>query len=500
MPLFTKVRRGVQRSRASAHQLVAALAVTVAFAQQRAVLESPAKFIVLRCSGRAGKTRAFLLKWLQVKEDKPGEISAYVALTLESAMRLAWSQLKQMDKELQLGLTFNIGKHTITDSKGSQLVLLGANRSDLIDVLRGFPMVLVGFDEAAFFRGGLLEKAIDEAVLIRLADHDGDCWVMSTPGYVPSGYHHEICEGKKEGRRGWQFFHWDFFDNPHLPSERVAKRLGLDEAGKRQWREDYARQTREKKGWTETSPAYVREFLGLPADDLGSLIYKVDRKRHCVQAMPESFTTHRDSWVCVLGMDYGSTNATAWVLWAFERGSADVYMVKARKAYGLAPSVVADITRDEWIKVYQPEAFVGDPAAKAYIDELRVRCQISVESADKVDKRAHQRSMNDGFLFAPNPRIHIVEPECEAYLDEAEKLGKDPRFGEQHHKYGAEDPGAENDCCDAGLYGYTRVYAWLEGLMVKLEADELAAKQEGAEIDPADQVSLNRDDPYEYVL
>ncbi len=475
MSLFGPVRRSVERAAAALQKTVAALATTIAFAKQREVLEAPAKFIVLRCSGRAGKTRAFLLKWLQVKEQKPGQVSVYVALSLDSAMRLAWAQLKQMNDELGLGLTFNIGKHTIEDGKGSKLILLGANRSDLVDVLRGFPMVLAGFDEAAFFRAGLLERAIYEAVLIRLADFDGECWVMSTPGYVNSGFHFDICEGRKAGFQGWQFFHWTFFDNPHLP----AGRDDLSDEQRREWRLEYARKTRERMGWTEDSPGYVREFLGLPADDIASLIYKLSRKRHCIQDMPESWSTQRHRWHTVLGMDYGSTNATSWVLWAFEHHSPIAYCVKARKLYEQSPSQVADITRNEWVDVFKPDVIVGDPAAKAYIDELRVRQQIAVQAADKLDKRAHQRTFNDALTFSPEPRMFFVEPECEEYLDEMEKLGKNPKYAVNHPKYGEEDPGAEKDACDGGLYGYTKVWAWVEELR-RVEAEAEAERQRRA--------------------
>lgn len=450
--------------------------LALAFGVQREAIMCRESMVGLVCSGRAGKTRGFLLKWLEVKERKPGQISVYVALTRQSAERIAWTQLKLMNKEYGLGLKFTEDDLTAVDASGSQLVILGANRDDLIDVLRGFPIVLIGFDEAAFFRSGLLKRAFEDAVLVRLMDYDGECWIMSTPGYVLAGYHYEIVTGKV---KGFRIFSWTFFDNPHLP----AARPDLTDEQKRAYRVEWARKTRERRGWTEKTASYVRDFLGKYADDPDARVYKFTRELHCVQQMPKSWHENRSRWTKVLGADYGSTNAFALVLWAFEEGSPDCYMVKAQKWYGKTPSQTADLTQ-EWVTEFAPDVIVGDAAAKGYIDEARERHQLPIENADKLHKLAHIRWMNDAYTFVatekvdgvkverPAPRIRIVEPDCEDYCSEAEKLGKDPRYDQHHVKHGAEDPNAENDACDAALYGWTRCYAWLGGIPPENDNDD----------------------------
>lgn len=450
--------------------------LSLAFGKQREAIECREKQVAFLCSGRAGKTRAFLLKWLEVKHRKPGRISIYVALTRQSAKRIAWPQLKQMNVEHDLGLTFNEAELTVRDQKGSQLILLGANREDLIDVLRGFPMALIGFDEAAFFRNGLLQRAIDDAVLIRLMDLDGELWVMSTPGLVRNGYHYNITDGRDNpntGIQGYRVFHWTFFDNPHLPLSPISD--GMTEPEKRAWRVEQARKDRVRKGWTEDTPSYGREYLGKYADDKDARVYKVSRDIHCVQEMPKSWAEHRNRWTVVLGIDYGSTAAFALVLLAFEEGNPTVYMVRALKRYGLAPSLTADLTK-KWADDYRPDVIVGDSASKGYIDEARHRHQLPIENADKLHKRSHIEWMNDAYRFVadgkPAPRLLIVEPECEDYLSEADKLGWNPKHDKGHPKYQQdEDPRAEKDALDAGLYAYTRCYAYLEGLPTEENED-----------------------------
>jgi hypothetical protein len=461
--LFARVRRESAEQRKARTKRFDPVAA--AFGQQREAITCHALFLALCCSGRSGKTRGACLKWLEVCERKPGELSAFIGLTLKSAKRTAWRQLKKLDQEHGLGLAFNVAELTITHPNGSQLILLGANRDDLIDVMRGSPFAFVFLDETAFFREGLVQNLIDDALLIRMMDLEGELWIASTPGYVLAGYHYDVVSGLKPG---WRVFQWTYFDNPHLPEYPVEsdpeKRYAL--------RLKAAVAVREKMGWTEDTPSYVREWKGLYVDDPEALVYAFNRQLHMVDEVPADFYTNRSAWHVVIGEDFGSTNATAWVVWAFRKHSPDVYCLRAFKRYGLPPSECADITRDLKAE-FNPDAIVGDSAAKGYIDEHRARHQIEIQGADKQGKRAHQISMNDAFRAVPAPRIRLVRGQCDEYAGELEKLGKDPRFDKRHPRYGEEDPRAENDLCDAGLYGWWHCWAWVEEYE-RQEAEEKA--------------------------
>lgn len=445
--------------------------ITLAFGEQRKAIECRAKQVALLCSGRAGKTEGAILKWLEVIRRKPGFATPFITLTRQSAKRIAWPKLKELDRRLGLGLKFNEADYIATAPCGSSLHLIGSNREDLVDILRGFAMPLCLIDEAAFFRGGLLAKVI-EAVRIRLMDLDGELWVFCTPGYVEAGDFYEITKSAESARAsGFELFSWDFFSNPHLP----LLRPDLTDAERFAWRVAYAAEQRRLNGWTEDSPAYVREFKGRWVDDPDSRVYKFKRSTHMIpaSALPANFHTHPERWTKVLGIDYGSSNAFAQVLWAFEQGNPTVYGLRARKRYGLAPSLCADATKalvDRW----GPQAIVGDAAAKGYMDEARLRHALPIELAEKQHKRAFIEFMNDGWRFSPKPRILLVEGDCgddpgqlgcDEYADELEKLDWDPKYERGHPKYQqVENPARENDACDGGLYGWRRCYAYLEGL------------------------------------
>lgn len=469
MSLFGAVKRVVERHNAAVRARVTP--VDLAFGVQREAIECHDPFVVFCCSGRSGKSRGAVIKWLEVADRKPGQLSCFIALTLAQAERIAWRQLTRMNKELGLGLTYNKGDHIINHPNGSALILLGANRDDLIDVLRGTPFAFVYFDEAAFFRDGLLKQAVEDALLIRMLDLQGEMWVASTPGYVKAGYHYELVSGM---RPGWRFFHWTYFDNPHLPEYPVEP----DAMKRRLMRMQHAASIRETQGWSEESPSYMREWRGLYADDLEALVYAYRAEIHLVDRMPESWLTNRANWHTVLGLDFGSTNATAWTVLAFEKHSPIVYVVETRKEYGMAPSAQADITK-QYRDDYHPDVIIGDSAAKGYIDEHRTRHQIGIQLADKQGKRSHQILLNDALRAvtpegAAAPRIRFVRDATKSLQDELMKLGKDPRFGPNHEKYGTENPNAENDACDSFLYGWWKCWAWLEEYR-KAEAEKRAA-------------------------
>jgi hypothetical protein len=481
--LFGRVRRSVERQRTAAATRVRP--VDLAFGQQREAIECHEPFVVFCCSGRSGKSRGAVLKWLEVAERKPGELSCFIALTLAQAERIAWRQLKRVDKELGLGLKFNKGDHTISHPNGATLILLGANRDDLIDVLRGTPFAFVYFDEAAFFREGLLKQAVEDALLIRMMDLQGEMWVASTPGYVKAGYHYELVSGRKPG---WRMFHWTYLDNPHLPELPWEP----DDMKRRLLRIEAARKIREVNGWNEDSPSYVRDWLGRYTDDLESLVYAFRPEIHYVDDMPPSWYTNRERWHTVLGIDFGSTNATAWTVLAFEKHSPIVYVVETRKEYGMAPSLTADVTKT-YIDTYHPDVVIGDSAAKGYIDEHRIRHQIAIELADKQGKRAHQMLLNDALRAVANdnnpaPRIRLVRGTCASLADELSKLGKDPRFGPNHERYGEENPNAENDQADSFLYGWWKCWAWLEE--IRKAEDEAAEKERLSRLDPLGNTAL----------
>lgn len=452
------------------------------FAEQLAAVHDPAPFVSLLCSGRAGKTEAATLKWHVVRALQPGQISVFVSLTRESAKRIIWAKLREQNTKYNLGLTFRLADLTIEDALGSKLILLGANAEHLVDTLRGFPIVFACFDEAAFFRRGLLERCIEDAIRIRLFDYGGQCWVMSTPGLVPQGYFWRITTGKEPG---WALHHWSLLQNPYLPKTAAQKTPEERHAIKVAW----ISAEMKRSGWTETHPSYQREFLGQWVADPDSMVYNI-REYNIIQAMPVTWFTRRQDWVCVLGIDYGVTKATSHVLLAFEENNPCVYIVRSRRDVGLAPSEGAAITR-HWQDTERVSRTIGDAGGlgKAFVEEAQ-RLGILIEPADKLGKRSHQEFFNDASRAG---RLRIVERENEELITEMEQLQFEP-FPKEDPRYRLrEDPRGKKDLADGALYGFMGTWAWLSSFAHDPEAPMRA---EG-DPNPTDR-DMGSDDPLRY--
>src|SRR5512147_275946 len=183
------------------------------FPKQAALIQDESTYIAALCGRRAGKTTAALERWHVVRQRKPGLESIYIGLTRESAKAIAWSILQKQNQDKNLGLTFNKADLCVTDARGSTLRLVGANRDDLLDVLRGRPFQLVIIDEAAFYRLGLLPRLIAEVVEPALIDHSGQLMLLGTPGLTKNGLFYRATTGLEVK---WSRHSWTMLDNTYL--------------------------------------------------------------------------------------------------------------------------------------------------------------------------------------------------------------------------------------------------------------------------------------------
>ena len=454
----------------------------LAFGWQAEAIACHDKQVALDCGGRAGKSRGALLKWCEVKARKPGFLTPYIGLTRESAKRIIWPQTFAVNEELGLGLKPHFADLTFTDAQGSVLSIIGANREDEIHKLRGFPMVLAILDEGAFFRDELLRQLIYDVIGPRLADADGELWVMSSPGLVPAGLFYRITTGEQPGLK---VFRGAYMDNPHLPLDLPGQPPRTLEE-KRAEREKYLRDLRARNGWDHCQkcgrhedgheateecadfqhhPTYQREWLGLWVRDDEELVYAFRRGRHLIEAMPADYEVRKHEWIHVIGIDYGYTGATAWVVLVFRGYGSDptVYVVESDEQTGLTPGQVGERTQ-ALANRYEAAILVGDPAAKGYISESNVRFALGVEDAEKTEKRAYQELMNGDFRSTSpdgTPRIQVVRSSNQGLCEDWEKLPwkdypkDDPRWHTE------EDPRFPNHRPDAALYGWRRCMAYL---------------------------------------
>ena len=212
-------------------------------------------------------------------------------------------------------------------------------------------------------------------------------------------------------------------DNPHLDREGYRRSLELLDA---------------------TTRAQLLD--GIWVADGSGLVYPYDPTRCDVAATPE-LTRH------VLGIDYGVTDATAFVVVGWREHDPTVYVVHAEKTSKTIPSEAAQRAR-ELAARYRVDRIVGDEGGlgKGFAEEARRRFGVPIQPAEKTNKRGYQ-SLLAGAL--ERGEVRLLMPQGRALAAEwAELPWNDTRTHEAE--------GFENHASDACLYAWRAAGAYRE--------------------------------------
>lgn len=398
------------------------------FPQQRRFVEDAARHKAALCSRRAGKTHAAIAKLVKTAQEHAGVTVVYLALTRQSAKRLAWRPLIGFNERYGLGLDFHHSDLEARLPNGSVIIIAGADDVRRIERLRGDKYKLVIIDEAASFRPSILATLIREIIRPALMDLQGQLVLMGTPGAACVGPFYDATTGNEDG---WSVHRWTVLDNPHIPH-------AADEMA--------AEQKRNK--WADDHPILMREWKGQWVRDLGSLVYPYDVQRNHVDRLP---SLPPSGWHYILGIDFGVTDATACVVVAWHEQDPTVYVVESEQRTGVIPSEAA-----AWVKQLQSrydfDRIVGDVGGlgKAFAEEMRRRHAIPVHAAQKSDKRGAQElmagDMKSGLVRVVGRANAELCEEWSILQWNADRTAEDERFA--------------NHLSDAALYAWREAKGW----------------------------------------
>lgn len=405
-----------RNGRAAAAQAIPAKLETLLFDKQQRFLYDPAKRKAALCSRRAGKTFCCALYLCMVAMAIPDSVCVYIALSRKNARRLLWPVLKRLNRDQQLGLTFNDVELEARLPNGSQIWLTGANDRSEIEKLRGEAYPLAVLDESASF-GPYLEELVEDVLEPAMLDYDGTLCMIGTPAAHCTG---KFFDATMDPTQGWSVHQWTVLDNPHIPNAKAW----LDERMQR-------------KNWTDTHPTYLREWRGRWVRSAESMVYRWSDGAAFSQ-LPSGC-----EWEYVIGVDLGFEDATAFVIEAFSRDRPDVYVVDEFKRSKLIPSDIAAQLR-EYVSTYNPISIVCDTGGlgKSIAEELSQRYAMNIKPANKAGKLANIELLNgdlDAGLFRARADSALVGEWKTLQWDEDRKK-EDSRF--------------DNHLSDAALYAY----------------------------------------------
>jgi phage FluMu gp28-like protein len=193
-------------------------------AGQQPIADNPARFRVLACGRRWGKTR--LGAALCIKVALEGGRAWWVAPSYKMA-QVGWRLINRLAQQIT-GAEVRRGEMLVTMPSGGEVQVRSADNPDS---LRGEGLDFVVMDECAFMQ----EEAWLEAIRPALSDRLGRAVFISTP--KGRNWFWRAFQAGQSSNGEWASWQIPTVDNPHIDAAEVeAARLGLPE---RVFRQEY---------------------------------------------------------------------------------------------------------------------------------------------------------------------------------------------------------------------------------------------------------------------
>lgn len=178
---------------------------------QRTVALSPARFKILRCGRRTGKTYFIIIDSLSLALLYPNLSIAYIGLTYGHAKDVVWEDYLKLAEGL---IAYkNSQELLIKLHNGSRIKLYSW---DSIDNMLGKKYHKVYCDEAAVPKN--FKKAWDDVIEPTLLDYHGEAWITSMPR--GKGQFKKLIDDSKV-KDDWEDFHFTSYDNESIPDVKT---------------------------------------------------------------------------------------------------------------------------------------------------------------------------------------------------------------------------------------------------------------------------------------
>ncbi len=188
---------------------------------QRQIATSSARFKVLRCGRRFGKTTYAIEEMVGACLFEPGPV-AYFATTRDQARDIVWAELLEKVIGTTNYVEHNEQRLEVTlrrpDGTLNRIRLFGWEN---IETARGKKYSLVVLDELDSMRA--FEKQWREIIRPTLADYRGAALFMGTPKGYKSLYRLEVLS---RTNANYAVFHFTSFDNPFLSPNELEEMRG----------------------------------------------------------------------------------------------------------------------------------------------------------------------------------------------------------------------------------------------------------------------------------
>lgn len=379
---------------------------------------------------RSGKSNANAKRLLRHAPRHPGGLSFFAAKDSKTARRIIWQTFKELHHEFALGLKFNRGENTVVAPNGYTVWLLGMDEDGEADKLRGATHGLVEgvIDECATIPDETLRYAVMECALPALGQNGGRLALSGTPGPLMQGFFYDQCQAR-------QCFHWDARQNPYL---KIGGERFLANA------------LRDNPGWTESTPQFKREYLGLWCEDIDALIYSYQASRNLIYEGSE-FPMGRT----VLGVDVGFEDGNGYTVTRTQPpNNPEIHILRSyEKRHQKLPAMAAEIEslrrqyNVNW--VFVDEGNNGLMVSKT-LNEMGIPCLPTPKGL----KRPRIEFVRGGLTSGT---IKVLRGQCDTLVGEWGMIPWNEKRTDADERY-------SNECSDSAIYAIlpqTMAYAHL---------------------------------------
>lgn len=348
----------------------------LAFDKQQGVLDTKSRNIGLQCGRRSGKTEVNVLKAKQVRVERPKARVLVIGLTILKTIDIYMPRVKEMADKLGIPYREDNELNQVIYPEGALIQFGGnANKAER-EKYRGQYWDLVIIDECQ--SQPALKMLVEEIIMPTLVDTDGIIMLTGSGARTPGTYWERFFSDQS----GMNYRdNWNLSSNPHIKNYETA-----------------LERIRQENKLSETDSLYMREYLGLSVYDTEALVFRMTADNVFADDQLSAWLkTQRPSDIrFTAGLDFGFTDANAFLIICYSRTSNLKWVVYEHKAYGedytaLVEAVnegIAYVANDDLFAAipYKTFTIYADSARPDTIREMSFRDGLPVAPAYKVGK------------------------------------------------------------------------------------------------------------------
>ena len=382
------------------------------------LLRSRSKKIIVNVARQQGKSTTAAAKAVHRAVFFPGSVILIVAPAVPQASELR----RKIDEHLR---NLKLETKAIADNKrelefanGSRIIIVAADE----DTVRSYTAHMIIEDEAA-----MVPDVVYEAMEPMLLVTGGQHILLGTPKGMRKHHFADIWHDTEKS--AWDRYEVNAWQNPRVPANVLQELKAEKERLGRLW-------------WFQQE--YECSFVAAAQ----GLVYPFNRKLNYCAPIKQD---HR-WWQYVLGIDYGYSDSTAFVVLGWQKDDANVYVIESLEKRSLLATEAAELAHKFTTK-YPFARIVGDMGGfgKGYVEEARRRFKLPIVAAEKNNKRGYIE------LMASDLRAGLLKvfPGNDGLIDEWQKLPWDEEREEPAE-------GHKDHLSDAALYAWRAACHFLE--------------------------------------